>query len=151
MPHPAHPDPAAAALVAGHPGDLPARRGYFGGRRLDQGAEYRLAKVRAITWCEPGKCSHARSVSFCPSEPVIPRESPWERAREGHELRSPGTGGVPLSQDMREWVSRRVGGLAGSTPGAGVHVEHPAAERHGPLPLVCYAFAADVAGYPRSW
>jgi hypothetical protein len=30
-------------------------------------------------------------------------------------------------------------------------VEHPAAERHGPLPLVCYAFAADVAGYPRNW
>jgi hypothetical protein len=28
-------------------------------------------------------------------------------------------------------------------------VEHPAAERHGPLPLVCYAFGADVAGYPR--
>jgi hypothetical protein len=33
----------------------------------------------------------------------------------------------------------------------GVHVEHPAAERHGPLHLVCYAFAADVAGYSRSW
>ncbi|MEA2202965.1 MAG: hypothetical protein QOI89_3678, partial [Solirubrobacteraceae bacterium] len=28
--------------------------------------------------------------------------------------------GVPLSQDMREWVSRRVGGLAWSGPGAGV-------------------------------
>jgi hypothetical protein len=29
-----------------------------------------------------------------------------------------------------------------------VHVEHPTAERHGPLPLVCYTSAADAAGYP---
>jgi hypothetical protein len=28
MPHPAHSGPAIAALVAGHPGDLPARRGH---------------------------------------------------------------------------------------------------------------------------
>jgi len=28
MPHPAYPDSAAAALVASHPGDLPARRGH---------------------------------------------------------------------------------------------------------------------------
>ena len=40
---------------------------------------------------------------------------------------------------MCKWVSRRVGGFVWSGPGAGVHVEHPAAERHGPLPLVCYA------------
>jgi hypothetical protein len=29
MPHPGPPDPAAAVLVAGHPGELPARRGHF--------------------------------------------------------------------------------------------------------------------------
>jgi hypothetical protein len=52
---------------------------------------------------------------------------------------------------VRKRVSRRVGDVHWSGPGAGVHVEHPAAERHGPLPLVCYAFAADVAGYSRSW
>jgi hypothetical protein len=40
--------------------------------------------------------------------------------------------------------------LPWSGPGAGVHVEHPAAERHGPLPLVCYASAVDLAGYPRT-
>jgi hypothetical protein len=28
-------------------------------------------------------------------------------------------------------------------------VEHPAAERHGPLPLDCYAFGADGTGCPR--
>jgi hypothetical protein len=32
MPHPAHPGSAAAVLVAGHPGDLPARRGRLVGR-----------------------------------------------------------------------------------------------------------------------
>jgi hypothetical protein len=37
-----------------------------------------------------------------------------------------------------------------SGAGAGVHVEHPAAERHGPLPLDCYAFGADATGYARS-
>jgi hypothetical protein len=41
-------------------------------------------------------------------------------------------------------------GSSRSGPGAGVEVEHPAAERPRPLPLVCYAFGADAAGYPRS-
>jgi hypothetical protein len=47
-------------------------------------------------------------------------------------------------------VSRRVGSLAWSGPAAGVHVEHPTAERHGPLPLARYAFAVIVAGYPAA-
>jgi hypothetical protein len=30
-------------------------------------------------------------------------------------------------------------------------MEHPAAERHGPPALVCYAFGANATGYLRSW
>ncbi len=57
-PHPARPDPVAAALVAGHPeiclpGDLPApARAFLVGRRLYQRVEYRFAKERTVTWCE---------------------------------------------------------------------------------------------------
>jgi hypothetical protein len=40
--------------------------------------------------------------------------------------------------------------LPRSGPGGGVHVEHPKAERHGPLPLGCYAAGADATGYLRS-
>jgi len=35
--------------------------------------------------------------------------------------------------------------------GAGVHVEHPAAERHGPLPLDCYAFAPARRDTRAAW
>jgi hypothetical protein len=49
---------------------------------------------------------------------------------------------------VRKRVSRRVGDMHQSGPGAGVHVEHPTAERHGPLPLVCYTSAADGGGIP---
>jgi len=51
-------------------------------------------------------------------------------------------------QTVPERVSRRVGELARSGPGAGVHVEHPTAERHGPLPLVCYALGRRRDGIP---
>jgi hypothetical protein len=55
-----------------------------------------------------------------------------------------------MPQDMRGGSGYPVASasLLWSRPGAGVHVEHPTAERHGPLPLVCYAFAADATGYP---
>jgi len=38
----------------------------------------------------------------------------------------------------------------GAGQGQGSMWSHPAAEQHGPLPLVCYASGADVAGYLRS-
>jgi hypothetical protein len=110
-----------------------------------KGADYHVVRT--------GKCSHAQSVSLCPSSTVTPRESPCERARKGHKPRSPEARCAGLPQDMRGESGYPVAsaGSSWSGPGAGVHVEHPAAERHGPLPVVCYAFAADVAGYPRSW
>jgi hypothetical protein len=53
MPHPCPPDPAAAVLVAGDTGGLPARQGHFlVGCRLLWRVEYRLAKVRTVTRCE---------------------------------------------------------------------------------------------------
>jgi hypothetical protein len=87
-PHP--PDPTAAVFVAGHPGDLPARRGHclVGTRTL---SESRVPPCkgadRHAAWV--GRCSYARSVRFYLPEPVVPREFPQERAREGHEPRSP--------------------------------------------------------------
>ena len=42
---------------------------------------------------------------------MVPRESPRERAREGHEARSPDVRGVGvLAQDMKvcEWVFRQL-------------------------------------------
>ena len=61
MQHPAYLTPPAAILVAGHPGDLPARRGHGLCRVADwhrsvsvEGPEYRRAKVQPITLCEQG-------------------------------------------------------------------------------------------------
>jgi hypothetical protein len=54
MPHLAHPDPAAAALVAGHPGDLPARRGHLWlARALSESpstALQRSGPARDVSW-----------------------------------------------------------------------------------------------------
>jgi hypothetical protein len=69
-----------------------------------------------------------------------------------HEPRSPEVRSVLVCPRTWEGDSRypvASAKLPRSGPGAGVHVEHPAAERHGPLPLVCYAAGADVAGYLR--
>jgi hypothetical protein len=52
---PRPPDPVAAVLVAGHPGELPARRGHFlVWCRLYQRVEYRCAKERTVTRRELG-------------------------------------------------------------------------------------------------
>ena len=55
MPHPTHLTQPQQFFVAGHPGDLPARRGHsLVGYRLHQRVKYRRAKVRPITDCEQG-------------------------------------------------------------------------------------------------
>ncbi|MGH3600928.1 MAG: hypothetical protein ACRDQH_11745, partial [Pseudonocardiaceae bacterium] len=48
-------------------------------------------------------------------------------------------------------VSRRVGRLVTKRAWGRGPVEHPAAERRGPLPQVCYAFGADATADQRSW
>jgi hypothetical protein len=63
-----------------------------------------------------GKGSHARSVSFCPPEPVIPRESPWEQARKGHKSRSPAHEVCRLPQDTRDKSGYPVASAAGLLP-----------------------------------